>query len=574
MPVRNTTIAETFSEIADILEIEDANPFRVRAYRNAARTIAEWPENLSDIYRDAKDLPHIPGVGADLKEKIIDVISSGHSRFLDEMRRKNGPGIADLLRIPAIGPHRVRALKEKLGITDLKTLRTKAEQGEIRKLAGFSEKLETKIITELDRLARSTGRLRFDLAEDAAKPLIAMLSEIPKLGPVTIAGSFRRRAETVGDLDLLAVGPASAAREAMKRFVEYDEVEAVLSRGQTRSSIRLHSGLNVDLRIVAKASYGAALLYFTGSKTHNIALRTMGMREGLKINEYGVFKGKRRLCGATEEEVFQKLGLPYIEPELREARGEIDAAKENKLPKLIQREDIRGDLHSHTNETDGRLPLEKMVEAAQARGHEYLAITDHSKRLTVARGLDCKRLRAQMKQIDVLNGKMRGFHILKGIEVDILEDGSLDLDDETLAELDIVIASVHYKFNLTREKQTERILRAMDNRLVKIIAHPSGRLIGRRDPYDVDMLKIIEGAKARGCFLELNSQPDRLDLNDIHCLAAKRAGVKISIDTDSHADNELDFLRYGIAQARRGWLEPADVLNTRPLAELMKLLRR
>jgi DNA polymerase (family 10) len=348
----------------------------------------------------------------------------------------------------------------------------------------------------------------------------------------------------------------------------------VLSQGTTRSSVILRAGVQVDLRVVSQASYGAALLYFTGSKAHNIALRRMAVNKKLKINEYGVFKGKKRVAGRTEEDVYKQVGLPYIEPELREDRGEIEAARQNRLPRLIGLDDIRGDLHSHSKSTDGRYSLEDMAEAASQLGYEYLASTDHSKHVTVARGLNVRRLSRQIKEIDRLNGKLRRLRVLKSIELDILEDGRLDLPDDILKELDLVICSIHYKFNLSREKQTDRIIKAMDNPYFHIFCHPSGRLINERRPYEVDMEKIIAAARKKGCYLELNAHPDRLDLTDIHCKLAKDSGVKVAISTDAHRLDDLKFMRFGIGQARRGWLEPEDVLNTRSWKELEKLLQR
>jgi len=360
----------------------------------------------------------------------------------------------------------------------------------------------------------------------------------------------------------------------MEKFVNYERVEEIFSQGPTRSSVRLKNGLQVDLRVVAGESFGAALQYFTGSKAHNIAVRTLAVKQGLKINEYGVYRGEKRIAGKTEEAVYQSLGLPLIAPELREGRGEVEAALAGELPELVTLTQIRGDLHCHTKETDGQNSLEEMARAALALGYEYVAITDHSKRLTVAKGLDEKRLRQQMEAIDRLNETIRDIRILKAIEVDILEDGSLDLDDSVLKELDLTVCSVHHKFNLSRQKQTERILKAMDNPYFNIFAHPSGRLIHKREPYAVDMEKIMRGAKERGCFLEINAQPERLDLNDEGCLMAREVGLKLAISTDAHSTVGLKLMNYGVAQARRGWLGPEDILNTRPLPELLKLMQR
>ncbi|HXH27503.1 MAG TPA: DNA polymerase/3'-5' exonuclease PolX, partial [Candidatus Polarisedimenticolia bacterium] len=409
-------------------------------------------------------------------------------------------------------------------------------------------------------------------AEAIAAPLVDALKAVRGVGEVVIAGSFRRRKETVGDLDLLVT--CRAGSPVMDRFLAHDDVREVLSRGDTRSSVRLRAGLQVDLRVVPKASYGAALHYFTGSKDHNIAVRQRGVLRGLKINEYGVFRGARRVAGRTEEDVYRAVGLPYIDPALREGRGEIEAAEAGRLPRPIPLEAIRGDLHSHTTETDGRFSLEEMVRAARERGYEYLAITDHTRHLTVARGMDPQRLARQMEAIDRLNAGLQGFRVLKSAEIDILEDGSLDLPDDILRRLDLRVCSVHYKFDLPRERQTGRILRAMDNRYFNILAHPTGRLLGQRPPYDVDLERIMDAALERGCFLEVNAQPERLDLDDVHCRMAKERGLKVAVSTDAHSLRHLDSIRLGLDQARRGWLEPDDILNTRPWEELRPLLAR
>jgi DNA polymerase (family 10) len=389
---------------------------------------------------------------------------------------------------------------------------------------------------------------------------------------VIVAGSYRRRKETVGDLDILVT--CEKGSPVMKGFVEYDEVDAVISRGTTRSTVSLRSGLQVDLRVVAEASYGAALYYFTGSKAHNIAVRTIAVKKKLKINEYGVFKGKRRVAGRTEKEVFKAVGLRYIEPELRENRGEIEAAQKNRLPHLVSVSDIRGDLHVHTKATDGHHSLQEMAEAAKKLGYAYLAITDHSKHLSVAHGMDEARLRRQLHAIDRLNAKLKGIRVLKGVEVDILEDGTLDIRDSVLKQLDLTVGAIHGGFGLSRSKQTERAIRAMDNPYFNLLAHPTGRLINQRGAYELDMERVMEAALERGCYLELNGHPDRLDLNDVQCRMAKDMGLKLAISTDAHATSNLQYMRFGVDQGRRGWLEPTDVLNTRPWRELKRLLAR
>ncbi|HHS83995.1 MAG TPA: PHP domain-containing protein, partial [Gammaproteobacteria bacterium] len=410
------------------------------------------------------------------------------------------------------------------------------------------------------------------LAAQYAEPLVAYLRSVPGVNRVVIAGSYRRARETVGDLDILVTAEADSS--VMQRFSGYDEVAEIVSQGPTRATVILRCGLQVDLRRVGEENYGAALHYFTGNKSHNIAIRTLARQRRLKINEYGVFRGKQRLAGATEASVFESVGLPWIPPELRENRGEIEAARQGLLPELVELADLKGDLHAHSRATDGHNTLEEMAQAARLRGFEYLAITEHSRRLTVAHGLTPERLLKQMEEIDRLNEQLKGITLLKGIEVDILEDGRLDLPDPILGRLDLVVAAVHSKFNLSRRRQTERILRAMDHPHFTLLAHPSGRLIQQREPYDVDMLRIIRHARQRGCFLELNAHPERLDLLDSHCRLARDEGVLIAIDSDAHSTLDFDNLKYGVGQGRRGWLEKRDVLNTRPLKALRKLLRR
>ncbi|HKN46768.1 MAG TPA: DNA polymerase/3'-5' exonuclease PolX, partial [Candidatus Polarisedimenticolia bacterium] len=476
------------------------------------------------------------------------------------------------------GPKRVKTLYEKLDVRTFEDLAKALRDGRVHDLPGFGETLEKKILQAVEKRTEAPRRTPLPMAEPIAERLLADLEKAQGLGQAVIAGSYRRRSDTIGDLDILATGKDSGP--IMDRFVRHEEVGEIVSEGPTRSTIRLKAGLQVDLRVVPEESFGAALHYFTGSKAHNIAVRGRGVERGLKINEYGVFKDEKRIAGRTEQEVYRTVGLPYIPPELREDRGEIQAAGKGRLPRLVTLKEIRGDLHSHTDATDGRFPLEEMARAARDRGYEYLAITDHTWSLTVARGQDPKRIRAQMKAIDRLNadvareGGARPFRILKSAEVDILEDGSLDLPDDVLKELDLTVCSVHSKFDLPRAKQTERIIRAMDDRYFTILGHPTGRLIPRREPYEVDLERVVEAARERGCYLEVNAQPERLDLMDVHCLMAKEAGVKVAISTDSHSIASLDAMRFGIDQARRGWLTPDDVLNTRSWTALSKLVRR
>ena len=571
MPVHNADIADLFNRVADLLEIESDNPFRVRAYRNAARIVSSQSKSMADRVDQGEDLTELPGIGKDLAEKIKEIVRTGSLSLLKEIEKKTPPELSHLMKIGGLGPKRVKILYEKLGISSLEDLKKAAQAGKISLLKGFGDKTEQRILEEIRR-EKKEKRVKLVVAEEVANSLLKSLNKVKGVQEAVAAGSYRRRKETVADLDLLVTCQKDC--EVMDRFVSYEDVEKVVSKGDTRSTVLLRSGLQVDLRVVPQASYGAALHYFTGSKAHNIAVRTLGVKKGLKINEYGVFKGKTRIAGRTEAEVFKQVDLPYIEPELRENWGEIEIAQKGRLPHLITRNDIRGDLHVHTKETDGRNTLEEMVEAAKGRGYDYLAITNHTKQVTVARGLDAKETRKLFEKIDRLNDRVKGIDILKSAEVDILENGALDLPDEILKEMDLTVCAVHSKFNLSKEKQTERILRAMDRPYFHILAHPSGRLINEREPYEVDMERLMEGAKERGCFLEVNAHPDRLDLTDIHCKRAKEMGIKIALATDAHSIGDLDFMRFGVNQARRGWLEPEDVLNTRSLKELKKLLKR
>jgi DNA polymerase (family 10) len=572
MPVHNSDVTKTLNKLADLLEIRGANAFRVRAYREAARTVDGLPRNLGEMVANHEDLSELPDVGESIAKKIEEIVETGNLKQLEKLKTRVPDALADLLNVSGLGPKRVSAIHQQLGIENREDLRAAARAGRIRELKGFGPKTEHNILEDLEK--RHNGKKRFHLAEleEIAEAFIEYLRSVSGVNRAVIAGSYRRRQESVGDLDILV--SCGKGCQVADRFLEYDDVTEVISHGKKRLAVRLRSGMQVDLRVVPEASYGAALHYFTGSKAHNIAVRKMGVDRQLKINEYGVFRGDERVAGSTEEEVFEQVGLPYIEPELREDRGEIDAAKEGKLPALITRDDIRGDLHCHTKASDGKSTLEEMAQAAIDQGYEYLAVTEHSKRLTVARGLDEQRLRGQIQAIDKLNEKLNDLVLLKGIECDILEDGSLDLDDDVLAELDIVVCAIHSKFDLPIDQQTERVIRAMDNPHFNILAHPTGRMLGQRDAIELDMKRVMESALQRKCFLELNAQPDRLDLSDTYCRLAKGMGLKLAISTDSQAAVNLDFVRYGIDQARRGWLEPDDVINTRSWAALRKLLKR
>ncbi|NTV81621.1 MAG: DNA polymerase/3'-5' exonuclease PolX, partial [Candidatus Aminicenantes bacterium] len=499
MPIHNDDVAEIFDEVADFLEIKGDNPFRVRAYRNAARTVAGLSRSVADLTAEEKGLEGIPGIGKDLAEKIRTIVATKKLPFLDELKKEFPPGLSMLMKVRGLGPKKVATLHKELKIASIEDLKKAAESGKIRELRGFSIKTELAILEEIGRgQVTDHGPARFKLAraEQIVTPLFEELKGAKGVEEIAIAGSFRRRAETVGDVDILAAAENSA--DIMAKFVRYDDVVKVLAEGETKASVVLRGGLQVDLRVVPLVSFGAALHYFTGSKAHNIAVRLMGVKRKLKVNEYGVFRGKKMIAGRTEEEIYKLFGLPYVEPELREDRGELQAAAKGNLPRLVRLEDLRGDLHAHTKESDGRDTALEMAEAARARGYEYLAITDHSKQVKIAHGLDERRLAKAIKAIDKINAKLAGFTLLKSIELDILADGTLDLPDGILDELDLVVCSVHYNFKLSKEKQTERVIRALDNPRVNIFGHPTGRLINERPPYEIDLEKVMRAAVERG----------------------------------------------------------------------------
>lgn len=569
--VQNAELAELFEQLADLLAIEGANPFRIRAYRNAARLIRGHSRQMSRLVEAGADLAELRGIGKDLAGKIETIVRTGRFPLLEQVRKRVPAALVEMTRIEGLGPKRAQRLYDALRIRSLEDLQRAARSGRIRELKGFGARTEQLIAQRAARAAAAESRLRLLDAERRAGPLVEYLRDLRGVRAVEVAGSFRRRRETVGDLDVLV----SAARgtPVTDALAAYEDVAEVVSKGPTRATVRLHHGLQVDLRVVPPASFGSALHYFTGSKAHNIAIRRRAIAKGLKINEYGIFRDGRRIGGRTEQDVFDAAGLAYIPPELREDRGEIEAARGKRLPALVELKHIRGDLHCHTRATDGHDTLEAMARAAAARGYEYVSINDHSRHVTVAHGLDKRRLQQQVRAIDRLNEKLDGFVVLKSVEVDILDDGSLDLPVAVLKELDFTVCAIHYGFDRSRARQTERILRAMDHPCFTILAHPTGRLINAREPYDIDLERILEAARERGRILEVNAQPDRLDLDDRACRMAREAGVRVAISTDAHSTADLELMRFGIDQARRGWLEPSDVVNTRPLKELRRLLR-
>ena len=550
-----------------------ASVFRIRAYRAAARTVETLGTPAESLLKkDRNALEALPGIGKDLAGKIREIIETGELTLLKELAVQIPESVIQMIRIPGLGPKRAKQIYDQLGIATLAGLEQAAREGRLRALRGWKETMEAKVLQGIADLKAWRGRFRLVEADAAIRPLLERLEATRELTHLQVAGSYRRRRETVGDVDLLVT--ATAAEPVMERFLSAPEVKQVLAHGDTKSSIVLRQGLQVDLRVVGEESLGAALHYFTGSKAHNIAVRTLGVKRGVKINEYGIFRGSRRIAGRHEADVFQAVGLPWIPPELREDRGEIAAAFDGQLPTLVERDDIRGDLQMHTTYTDGRDSLADMVKACGDRGYSYIAITDHTKAVRVAGGLSREEFQTQFREIDEIRKTGTGPAVLKSAEVDILDAGQLDLDDETLAELDLVVVSVHSKFNMTKADMTQRVVRALRHPRVHVFAHPTGRLLGRREPYPLDMEEVILVAHDYGVLLEVNAQPDRLDLNDIYCQMARDAGVKLVISTDAHRIAELDNMRYGVDQARRGWCEPADIANTRSLDAFLKLIAK
>lgn len=571
--LENIDVARVFDEIADVLELKNDNPFRIRSYRRGARVVRDLPEDAKTLLGQGT-LREVPGIGQSLAEKIEEILKTGTCKSYEDIKKDPHYKLLDLLKIPGIGPKLAVRLHEEIGVDSVGDLEAAAKAGKLRSLDRMGEKLEEKILKGIEQQRRSHGRTKLSEALTYAESIVKLLRGIKGVARIDMAGSLRRRKETIGDIDILVI--ADSPGKIMDVFTSMDTVADVLAKGETKSSVQLKSGIQVDVRILPKESYGAALHYFTGSKDHNVQMRDIAKRKGLKISEYGVFNAKteKLVGGKDEEEVFASVGLPLIPPELRENWGEIEAAAEGRLPDLIDIRDIKGDLQMHSKASDGNNTIEEMAAFAKGLGYKYIAITDHSKAVRVAGGLNDDELVAHLKEIRKVNARVAGIEILGGVEVDILPDGSLDLADRTLAQCDVVVAAVHSRFNMSKDDMTARVVKGIRNKYVNILAHPTGRLINQRDPFEIDVDRLIAEAKAAGIALELNAYPDRLDLRDIHCRAAKEAGVRISIDTDAHADQQLAVMRYGIMTARRGWLEAGDVINTWSLASLRKFLAK
>ncbi len=574
MKTRNRDIVSILNEIADLLDIQGANSFRVRSYRNAARTVEDLDREVSDLVEEGQDLSELPDIGGSIAEKLKEIVETGRLEQLDELKEEMDEDVTELLRIENLGPARAGTLYRELGISDAQGVVEAAEAGRIAELEGFGEKTQEQLAEDARRYVESGTRDRLLLgeADTVVEPLLAYLNDRKSIDRAVAAGSYRRRKETIGDLDIVAV--CEDPDRAMEDFLAYDRVDKVVSQGSKKSTVVLVSGLQVDLRAVAEESFGSALYYFTGSKDHNIATRRLAQNRGLKINEYGVHEGDKRIAGKTEEEVLGTIDLKFIPPELREDRGELQAARKGELPDLVELEDMRGDIHMHTAATDGKASIEEMAEAAKSLGYDYLAITDHSQRVRMAGGLDPEGVEEQLEKIAAAAEKVSGIRILSGIEVDILEEGSLDLPDDVLEKLDVVIGSIHYNRNLSEKKMTERLVKAIEHPLLAIVGHPTGRMIGKREPYAFDFDAVLEAAARHGVVMEVNANPERLDLGDTAARAAKEHGVVVSVSTDAHSPGGLKNMRYGVDTARRGWIEAKDVVNTRSVKDLLKALRK
>jgi DNA polymerase (family 10) len=566
--VRNLEIAKLFNEIADLLEIKDENIFKIRAYRRAAMNLESLTEEIDSV-AERGGLTDIAGIGKDLAAKIGQALETGRIEYLDELRKEIPRGVVELMEIPGVGPKTAKLLFEELQVDSVEKLEGLAQDGKLLGLPGIKQKTIENILKGIQVVKRGRERMLLGRALPLAREIVQALEKLPPVKKISMAGSLRRMRETVRDFDLLITSTKPA--KVMEAFIALPQVAEVLAHGETKTTVRHREGIQMDLRVVEPECFGAALQYFTGSKDHNIRVRELASRKGLKVSEYGVFKEANgtRIAGATEEEVYKAIGLPYMPPEIREDTGEVEAALEGRLPDLLTLDDLRGDLHAHTNWSDGHHQLEALAQAAHQKGYEYIIVSDHSRSSTVAGGLSEEKLLDQIGKIRALNKKYRNFRILTGSECDILADGRLDYSDRVLAQLDIVLCAVHSRFKQGRAEMTARIVKALSNPYVNILAHPTGRLIGERDPYDVDLEAVFAAAKRYGKAVEINAQPSRLDLNDHHARRAKELGVKISIDTDTHFLDQLENMALGVATARRAWIGKADVINTMPLGKLL-----
>jgi len=570
--MENAQVADIFDEIADLIELAEGNEFRIRSYRSAARTVRDFSERLEDLVERGEHLSAIPNIGKRTAEKIHEILETGTCKRLEEMRQAVPPALVELMRVPNLGPRKAMTLHRELGVESLEDLRKACQNGKVRALEGFGAKTEEKLLGGIKTLVAASGRYLYKAAADHVESIGRHLDAIDAVTRWEVAGSFRRRKETIGDLDILV--QAADRGKATDAILDYGDIGEVVSRGRERVTVRLASGLQIDFRYFDPSGFGAALMYFTGSKAHNIGVRKRAVERGWKLNEYGLTKDDRQLAGKTEASVYHRLNLPWIPPELREDRGELDAAERDALPDLIALDHVRGDLQAHTTATDGANTIEEMARAAADRGYQFFALTDHSKRVTMAGGLDDDATRKHADAIREADERIKDMWLMAGIEVDVLKSGKLDLREKTLADLDWVVASIHYDRNLDRKKMTERYLSAVESGVVHCLGHPLGRVIGERDPLPLDLDRLFEACADHGVWIEINAQPDRLDLPDTHVKRAREAGVRFTLGTDAHKIADLDFMAFGVHVARRGWLEKKHVLNTRTAAQLRKALKR
>src|SRR3989338_6278280 len=569
--MKNLEVAELLNEIADYLEFQN-EPFKIRAYRKAALVIEGLSEGIMQVWEENR-LEELPGIGEGIAKKIDDFLRNGKSKYLEELKKSTPVNVEELGSIAGVGPKTIMKLYRHLKVKNMADLERAAKQGKIRKIGGLGPTVEQNILKSIEFAKKTKQRVPLGFALSSAEEVAKTLKSCNHVIRVSIAGSTRRMKETIGDVDILAT--SKSPEKVIEFFAKMPGIAQVLAKGPTKSSIRLKERLQVDLRVMNDEIFGTALLYFTGNKEHNIILRRIAIEKNLKLSEYGLFENKsnRRIAGKTEEEVYKKLGMDYIEPEMREDEGEIELAQHHMLPKLIGYNDVKGDLQMHTSWSDGSNSVEEMALAAKKLGHEYICITDHTGKLAIANALDEKKIREQRKEIDKINKKIEGMRILQGVEVNITDDGSLDMDDKVLKELDIVVAYIHSGFKNPKEKMTKRMINAMENENVDIIAHPTGRLITKREAYDIDLDSVFEAAKETRTVMEINANPERMDLRDTHVRAAVKAGVKLVISTDAHNTDQLHFIRLGIGTARRGWAAKDDVINTRSLKEMMKMMK-
>ena len=570
--MKNTELADLFERMADILEFKGENPFKISAYRKASRILGDLTQDIEEI-ADKKELKGIPGIGEGMSQKVVEYLKTGKISKFEEVRSDVSDELIAMMDIPGMGPKTLSLIHKEKGISSLSQLEKAVEDGSLVGLPGIGEKKVENIQRGIQLLKQSEGRMNLGIAFPVASRIVQVLREETGSKKIEWAGSLRRMKENIGDIDILATGMDH--EKIVHAFTHLPEVKGVLASGETKASVIVEGGIQIDLRVVEGDSYGAALQYFTGSKAHNIHLRGIAKAKGIKINEYGVFRGEKKIGGKEEKDVYRALGMEWIEPELREDRGEIEASKEGRLPTLVQESDMRGDLHVHSKWSDGTSSIEEIARAAQKRGYQYVAICDHSQSLKIAHGLDELRLVKQIEEIDRLNEKLqeeklKGFQIIKGSEVDILSDGRLDLPEKILQKLDLVVASIHSGFKQDKGKMTKRIVRALENPFVRILGHPSGRLLGARDPYEVEMDEVMEAAKRYQKALEINAYFERLDLDDLHCRKAKEMGVQLVIGTDAHHLDQMWMISLGVAVARRGWLETKDIINTLSLKEMLK----